>query len=628
MRKSVQGLIGLVAASVLALHFSLSKPHPPPARVRIPPATLRRSTEGTPQFAAVEPTPELKDQAVSSIFPTGSPESFRCSLYAGPMRWRRNPGGRSASTRELRGLPLAHGPTRLSPPQRTLVPFAISDIRTSGQGPFAQAERTNAVFLRSLRQDRVFFNFRACAGVPQPKDVRPYGGWERPNAGIRGHFVGHYLSALATGGAGGDASLVVLAQSALRTLVDVRAAHRLRFPSHVGYLASFPPTEFDKVEGLCHPGCDAWVPHYATQKLLSGLFSLHSELGSPEALPLALGMAEYVWIRGEAVRREKGEAHWTELLNYEVGALSEAFVSAASATGNASWLEAAALYDRRCFSGALALAGAMHPHPRADMSSMGSAAHAMGSPAHATKALKAWAQGESEAETAEAAIQGMHANAQLAYVIGLAARYDATGESNARLATEAYWRAMQNSHTYLSGGSSFMEEWKGAGALAESLTHRGAKNWAAHDHQESCVTHNHMHLSRRLLGWQVTKRSLPDGSTCPAPFLQVRKRPFHDGVTCFRSCVQVRKHTLLDDITLSRPLFAGRRKCLVDRGLACTRRLVGLCAVQWGARHAAGSAARRDGVHDAVGGRGVQSWRQPRILQLRKPLLVLHGLCN
>ena len=28
-----------------------------------------------------------------------------------------------------------------------------------------------------------------------------------------------------------------------------------------------------------------------------------------------------------------------------------------------------------------------------------------------------------------------------------------------------------------------MEEWKGAGSLAETLTHRGPKNWAAHDHQ-------------------------------------------------------------------------------------------------------------------------------------------------
>ena len=47
-----------------------------------------------------------------------------------------------------------------------------------------------------------------------------------------------------------------------------------------------------------------------------------------------------------------------------------------------------------------------------------------------------------------------------------------------------------------------MEEWKGTGGLAETLTHRGPKNWAAHDHQESCVTHHSMLLSRKLLGWE------------------------------------------------------------------------------------------------------------------------------
>ena len=71
------------------------------------------------------------------------------------------------------------------------------------------------------------------------------------------------------------------------------------------------------MEGLCHPGCDAWVPHYATQKLLTGLLALHLELHLPEALPLALGMAAYLWRRSAALAAAKGEAHWAELLDYE-----------------------------------------------------------------------------------------------------------------------------------------------------------------------------------------------------------------------------------------------------------------------------------------------------------------------
>ena len=433
------------------------------------------------------------DGPSAAIKPTGTPIKIECALYAGPLRWRRHPGGRRAPQQTLRALPMHADKPRLSPPRRALFAFASSELRLLPGSPFAQASRTNAAFLRSLRQERLFFNFRALAGVPQPAGARPYGGWERPSAGIRGHFVGHYLSALATGGASGDDTLTLLARSALQVLVDCQRSYRAREPSHVGYLASFPPGEFDKVETLCHPGCDAWVPHYATQKLLTGLFALHTELGLAGALPLALGMAEYVWRRGAAVRESKGEAHWAELLNYEVGALSEVFVSAAIETGNASWLDAAALFDRRCLSGVLALAGALHGASTESVS-----AELVGLPSDA------WAQGEAEAAAAESAIRGMHANAQLAYVVGLAARYEATGEPNARLAAEAYWRAVQTSHTYLAGGSSFMEEWRGAHALPNALVHRGAKNWAAHDHQESCVTHNHMGLSRKLLGWEGT----------------------------------------------------------------------------------------------------------------------------
>jgi hypothetical protein len=30
-----------------------------------------------------------------------------------------------------------------------------------------------------------------------PRRPKPYGGWEEPNCELRGHFVGHYLSACA-----------------------------------------------------------------------------------------------------------------------------------------------------------------------------------------------------------------------------------------------------------------------------------------------------------------------------------------------------------------------------------------------------------------------------------------------
>ena len=99
-------------------------------------------------------------------------------------------------------------------------------------------------------------------------------------------------------------------------------------------------------------------------------------------------------------------------------------------------------------------------------------------------------------------------SAQLAYVLGAAASYEATSSARARLVAEAFWRSLARGFMYLTGGSSWQEQWSTeAPGVGATLLHRGSRNWAAHDHQESCVTHNSMILARRLLCWGATKRS-------------------------------------------------------------------------------------------------------------------------
>lgn len=212
-------------------------------------------------------------EVASALQPTGTPVRLQCAMYAGPLRWRRYPGGRGAPSRQMQALLLTvPASSRLVPPPRALMPFSARMLRLLPDGgPFVQAAATNAAFLRAIDQDRLFWSFRQAAGLQQPRGARPFGGWERPGAGIRGHFVGHYLAAVALGGAGGDTSLVKLARSALDVMVACQRAHREASPSRPGYLAAFLPAEFDKVEALGHgPRGDAWVPHYATQKILSG----------------------------------------------------------------------------------------------------------------------------------------------------------------------------------------------------------------------------------------------------------------------------------------------------------------------------------------------------------------------
>src|SRR5690242_9497372 len=57
-----------------------------------------------------------------------------------------------------------------------------------------QREELNTSYLKSLDPERLLHNFRVNAGLPS--NARPLEGWEAPGIGIRGHFTGHYLSAI------------------------------------------------------------------------------------------------------------------------------------------------------------------------------------------------------------------------------------------------------------------------------------------------------------------------------------------------------------------------------------------------------------------------------------------------
>ena len=253
----------------------------------------------------------------------------------------------------------------------------------------------------------------------------------------------------------------------------------------------------------CSPACSSLA------QVLTGLLTQHEALGTAGALPLALGMAEYVFARAVASRAAHGEAHWAEGLNYEVGALSELYAALARATRNASWLTAAALFDRRCFTGPLALAATLH----------GTGGGGGGGGGEEVVPALDEPQSEAEAAVADSAFEGMHANAQLAYVLGAAELYLATGEVRARDAAVGFWRQLQRAYAYLTGGSSFQEEWRSPGGASESMVEsslrlRGPRNWQAHDHAESCVTHNAMLLSTKMMRWHAAaSRGVPVAAT-------------------------------------------------------------------------------------------------------------------
>src|SRR5579859_2771324 len=71
-------------------------------------------------------------------------------------------------------------------------PFPLSQVLLL-DGPFREAMLRDENYLLSLDCDRLLRTFRVNANLPT--NAKPYGGWEDPNCELRGHSVGHYLSA-------------------------------------------------------------------------------------------------------------------------------------------------------------------------------------------------------------------------------------------------------------------------------------------------------------------------------------------------------------------------------------------------------------------------------------------------
>src|SRR5258708_7227713 len=87
-------------------------------------------------------------------------------------------------------------------------PFPMSQVRLLPGSVFHDAQEWNRGYMSRLEADRLLYTFRANAGLPTGA-AKPLGGWEQPENGqrsseLRGHFPGHFLSALAQLAANGD----------------------------------------------------------------------------------------------------------------------------------------------------------------------------------------------------------------------------------------------------------------------------------------------------------------------------------------------------------------------------------------------------------------------------------------
>lgn len=319
-------------------------------------------------------------------------------------------------------------------------PFGLDQVSVTG-GVFRRRADAVRRFLLEFDVDRLMHTFRLNAGMPSAAE--PLGGWEGEQAGIRGHCVGHYLSAVSKYYAGDR-------DPAFKDKADRIVAIMGQCARDDGYLSAFPSEVLDQLELWENHGVE--VPYYTLHKIMQGLIDAYRYVGNRQALDLALGLGHYIGRRFEKLSAWKtdGVLRATKVdPTNEFGGIGDALYTLYDLSGDGSILATAKLFDRDYFTGALS--------------------------------------------RGEDVLEDLHANTHLPMIIAALHRYRITGDI-------AYLTAATNGYRFIAGRmfangntsskathpdpkaiSERAEHWGPYGDLSEALT--GGES-------ESCCAHN------------------------------------------------------------------------------------------------------------------------------------------
>jgi len=289
-------------------------------------------------------------------------------------------------------------------------PFPLSQVRLT-DGYIKDLMETNAKYLFSLDSDRLLHMFRITAGLSST--ARPLGGWEAPGMEIRGHTLGHYLSACALLYAStGDEAIKAKADAIVVELAKCQAQHGN------GYLSAFPESFFDRLEA----GQSVWVPWYTMHKIFAGLYDMYVYAGNELAFDVLLKLTDWAYNRLAKFNNQQMAA----ILNVEFGGMNEVLYNIYGLTQDPKHLELAQRFDHKAIFTPLAA-------------------------------------GRDQ-------LAGLHANTQIPKIVGAARRYELTGDREAMAIASNFWQIVVGTRSYVTGGNSVNEHFGRANELAFTLS--------------------------------------------------------------------------------------------------------------------------------------------------------------
>ena len=314
-------------------------------------------------------------------------------------------------------------------------------------GELKQRFELNRYYLMSLSSDALLFNHWHEAAGRGGLEQGPsgHGGWERTECELRGHFLGHWLSAAArVWAATGDEQIKAKADAIVAELA------RIQDRNGNGWAGSIPEKYLDKIVKKQQ----IWAPHYTLHKTLMGLWEMFKHAANAQALDVLVKFAD--WFHRWTAPFSRDEMD--DILDYETGGMLEVWANLYGHTGDAKHRDLVERYDRRRLFDPVAR-GALPP--RDDV------------------------------------LSNRHANTMIPEIYGAARAAEALAaqggdDERFRTIALAFWDAVVPARMYATGGHTAWEAWSKPNELAATLV---ANN------QELCTVYNMMWLAKYLFRW-------------------------------------------------------------------------------------------------------------------------------
>ncbi len=325
------------------------------------------------------------------------------------------------------------------------LPFALTDVRLL-DGPFKHATELNVNVLLRYDPDRLLSKFRSEAGL-EPK-AEPYGGWEAET--IAGHSLGHYLSAISmmylTTGNTEFLNRVNYIVNELKTCQDADGT---------GYIGAFPNgkkiLEEEVAKGnIRSKGFDLngiWVPYYTQHKVMAGLRDAYRMCGNKTALDVSEKFTGWLYTVVDDLSADQIE----EMLHCEHGGILETLADLYADTGNKKYLDMTHYFQDKFI-------------------------------------LEPLSRGED-------ILPGKHGNTNIPKLIGLARRYELTGDTLDRKTAEFFWQTVVKHHSYVTGGHGNKEYFGEADKL---------RNRLGDETTETCNVYNMLKLTDHIFEWSAS----------------------------------------------------------------------------------------------------------------------------